>query len=167
MRGLPPCAAWLVTRLLARHEPPLAVMADVALVATSCPPGRAWRAPEGGELLALILIGVFGPLGQYVNIIAIRTAEASALAPIDDTRLIFDASAGYLLFVELPDRWTLLGAAIIICSTLFITRHEARIARPITQAPPADPLSEPFPAPAATPQNGDLPCSISRKNHCS
>jgi hypothetical protein len=44
---------------------------------------------------------VLGPLGQDVNIPAIRTAEASALAPIDHTRLIFNASAAYLLFVEI------------------------------------------------------------------
>lgn len=94
---------------------------------------------------------MLGPLGQDVNIPAIRTAEASALAPIDHTRLIFNASAAYLLFVEIPDRWTLLVAAIIICSTLFVTRDEARIARLVPEAPVSDPLSAPFPAPAATP----------------
>ena len=125
----------------------------------------AWRTPEGYELLALLLIAVFGPLGQYINIIAIRTAEASSLAPIDYTRLLFNSTAGFLLFAEIPDRWTVLGAAIIVCSTFFLMRHETRTARLIAEAPAADPLSEPFLALPTTSQDGDTTCSTLPKNH--
>ena len=33
---------------------------------------------------------------------------------------------GYIFFAEVPDRWTLLGAAVMIGSTLYIARREAR-----------------------------------------
>ncbi|MEJ1160049.1 DMT family transporter [Prosthecomicrobium sp. N25] len=137
----------LVTKLLARHETPLAIMVYVALITTgaSLVPGLiAWRWPTGTELLALGLIGCFGPMGQYFNILAFRAAEASSLAAIDYVRLIFSAAAGFLLFAEIPDGWTVAGAAVIVGSTFFLTRHEARAAALVAAAPAADPLSEPL-----------------------
>lgn len=119
----------LVTKLLAAEESPLAIMVYVAIVTTGValvPGVLAWQAPEGEALLWLVLIGLSGPLGQYVNICAIRAAEASALAPVDYVRLLYGITAGYLLFAELPDGGTLAGAAVIVASTWFLARREAR-----------------------------------------
>jgi hypothetical protein len=55
---------------------------------------------------------------------AYGTGEASALAPFEYFRLPFAASDGFLLFAELPDLYTLLGASIIVASTLYIARRE-------------------------------------------
>jgi drug/metabolite transporter (DMT)-like permease len=143
----------LVTKLLARHETPLAIMVYVALVTTgaSLVPGLiAWHVPNAYELVALLLIGVFGPMGQYFNILAFRAAEASSLAAIDYVRLIFSAVAGFLIFSEIPDLWTAAGAAVIVGSTFFLTRHEAKAAALVAEAPAADPLSEPLPRTAKT-----------------
>ncbi|TCR60617.1 DMT family transporter [Bosea sp. BK604] len=148
----------LVTKLLSRHESPLAIMVYVALITTaaSLPAGIAtWKAPDGGQWLALALIGVFGPMGQYVNILAFRVAEASSLAGVDYVRLIFSAGAGYLVFSEIPDAWTIAGALVIVASTLFLTRHESRAARLAAGAAAVDPLSEPLPDP--NPDRGERP----------
>jgi drug/metabolite transporter (DMT)-like permease len=154
----------LVTKLLARHESPLAIMVYVALITTavSIIPGiLAWRAPSPYELIALGLISVFGPMGQYFNIIAFRMAEASSLAPIDYVRLLFSALAGYLIFFEIPDIGTVIGAGVIIASTFFITRHEA------AAGAASDPQADPLPPPLPSSQTGDDPCPTSSTNRSS
>ena len=55
---------------------------------------------------------------------AYATGELMAVAPIDYSRLVFAGIMGFLLFAELPDRYTLVGAAIIVGSTLYIAYRE-------------------------------------------
>ncbi|HET6521264.1 MAG TPA: hypothetical protein VFG47_15795, partial [Geminicoccaceae bacterium] len=62
--------------------------------------------------------------------------EASAMAPIEYGRLPFAALYGFLLFAELPDGYSLLGAAIIVGSTLYIARREARLGKRTGDVPP-------------------------------
>jgi len=119
----------LVTKMLAAQETPLTIMVYVALIATaiSLIPGLlSWQHPEGEAFWWLVAIGLAGPIGQYINICAIRAAEASALAPVDYVRLIYGTIAGYFVFHEVPDGGTLAGAAVIVASTLFLARREAR-----------------------------------------
>ena len=52
------------------------------------------------------------------------------MAPIDYTRLVFAVALGYFLFQELPNQMTLLGAGVIIGSTIYITWREAQLGRP-------------------------------------
>lgn len=88
-----------------------------------------WRAPAPGEFALLIGIGVLGVLSQSCWIRAYRAGEASAVAPFDYLRLLFAAIAGFLAFGERVDAWTLAGAAIIVVSTVYIARREARLRR--------------------------------------
>lgn len=125
-------AITLATRALATREAPVQIMAYIALFTTlgSLVPGvLAWETPTPWQALWLVVIGFFGPIGQYVAIRAFQLGEASALAPVDYARLLFAVGAGFLVFGEVPDRWTVLGAAIIVSSTLYITIREARLAR--------------------------------------
>jgi drug/metabolite transporter (DMT)-like permease len=55
---------------------------------------------------------------------AFRRADASFCMPIDFTRLPFAAAIAYLLFGQLPDFWTLLGATVIFSATLYVTLRE-------------------------------------------
>lgn len=80
-----------------------------------------WHAP-GGPLAwtLMILTGVFGSFGHYLLIAAHRLASASVLAPFIYVQLLWATMWGYLLFRDLPDRFTLAGAAIVISSGLYI-----------------------------------------------
>jgi drug/metabolite transporter (DMT)-like permease len=49
------------------------------------------------------------------------------MAPIDYTRLVFAVLAGLLLFHEIPKPATLIGAAIVVASTLFISLREHQL----------------------------------------
>lgn len=125
-------AITLTTRALARREAPVQIMAYIAIISTAgtlLPGLLAWEWPDARQAFWLAVIGIFGPAGQYVAIRAFRLGEASALAPVDYARLLFAVAAGYLVFAEVPDAWTVAGAAIIVCSTLYITIREARLAR--------------------------------------
>lgn len=88
-----------------------------------------WRWPEPLDLGLLCLMGVTGTITQACYIKGIQLGDAAAMAPIDYTRLIFSAAAGFFLFSEIPTIWTLIGAAIVVASTLFITIREQQLAR--------------------------------------
>jgi drug/metabolite transporter (DMT)-like permease len=91
--------------------------------------------PTGRELALCILVGFLSSAGQGLVVLAYRHAAASLLAPFSYGQLIWSAVAGYAIFAAVPDRWTLVGAAIIIASGLYTAQRErARIhARPVTR----------------------------------
>ena len=84
----------------------------------------SWHWPAPKDLVLLGAMGVLATLNQVCYINGIRTGEAAAMAPIDYTRLVFAAVAGYFLFHDIPNVWTLSGAAVVVGSTLFITWRE-------------------------------------------
>jgi drug/metabolite transporter (DMT)-like permease len=49
------------------------------------------------------------------------------VAPFDYSRLLFSALFGLALFAEVPDVWTMAGAALIVASTIYIARREAMV----------------------------------------
>jgi drug/metabolite transporter (DMT)-like permease len=74
-------------------------------------------------------MGVYGGLGHYLFILAHRYAPASIIAPFLYISLLTHSTAGYLVFGQLPDRWTLAGAAIVIASGLYLLQRERVTAR--------------------------------------
>jgi drug/metabolite transporter (DMT)-like permease len=84
----------------------------------------AWRWPTPGDLALLCLMGAIATVNQACYVKGMQAADAAAMAPLDYTRLIFSAAAGYLLFNEVPGGLTLLGAGVVIASTLYITWRE-------------------------------------------
>jgi drug/metabolite transporter (DMT)-like permease len=88
-----------------------------------------WRWPTPLDLGLLAAMGVIGTATQWCYIKGMQIGDAAAMAPIDYTRLVFAALAGFLLFQETPTVWTIAGAAIVVASTLFITWREHRTAR--------------------------------------
>jgi drug/metabolite transporter (DMT)-like permease len=75
----------------------------------------------GGLLLST---GLSGAVGHWCFILAYRRAPASVLAPFAYSQLIWMTLLGYLVFGDLPHRMTLVGAAIIIASGLYILYRE-------------------------------------------
>lgn len=126
--------ALLITILkrLPASETPLIMLFYYGLIATAlvAPPAiYYWQWPQPMEWLYLIIIGATGALSQYWWILAFKAGEASVVAPFDYLRLLFAGTIGYIIFAELPDHWTLIGAGLIIGSTIYIAQREARIGR--------------------------------------
>jgi drug/metabolite transporter (DMT)-like permease len=134
--------AFLVTlvKRLPPGETPLGMMFYFGIFSSlaALPPALwVWRTPSAREWALLIAIGVLGALAQSFWIRAYRAGEASAVAPFDYLRLLFAGLAGFLLFAESPDLWTLIGAAIIVASAVYIARREARHSRAARATAPA------------------------------
>ena len=97
------------------------------LILTAILPFQAvW--PSFGQLGLSLLMGVLAAGGQWLVILAHRVAPASLLAPFFYGQLIWSAALGLAVFGNLPDRWTLAGAAIIVASGLY-TAHRERVRR--------------------------------------
>jgi drug/metabolite transporter (DMT)-like permease len=88
-----------------------------------------WRWPTTEEWFWLFAVGALGAFAHFCYIRSFRTGEASAVVVFDYLRLPFAGFVGWAMFGELPTLWTLAGAAIIVASTLYIMRREARVAR--------------------------------------
>lgn len=89
-----------------------------------------WRMPDWEILGILALSGLLFVLAQFFTIEAFRTAEAATVAPFRYTLLISAAFWGFIIWGDLPDEWTLAGAAIIMACGLYILFYESRRVRP-------------------------------------
>lgn len=88
-----------------------------------------WQWPAGWLWPWLLLAGALGTGGQYCWTHALRIADASTLAPFSYLQLLIVAVLAWLVFDQTLDRYTAIGAAIVIGSSLYIARREAKLAR--------------------------------------
>ena len=118
------------------HSPlTLLVYASVLGLAFSIPPALfVWRWPHPFDLLLLVIMGVLGVVTQACYIKGMQIGDAAAMAPIDYTRLVFAVGAGFLLFHEVPGVRTVIGAAIVVAATLYITWREHLAAKAVAAA---------------------------------
>src|SRR5215469_15004657 len=89
----------------------IAVVCNLPVLVTTTPP-----APEVWPWLSGVL--VFGPLGMYLGIVAVRYASASSLGPYTLLRLVIASIGGIVLFGESPDPLSWLGVTAILSSCL-------------------------------------------------
>jgi drug/metabolite transporter (DMT)-like permease len=97
-----------------------------------------WVAPGWHGVLFGLLIGVASTVGQWIVVLAFRYADASVLAPFSYTQLVWVSFLGFLLFGEVPDAWTVTGAAFIVASGLY-TAHRERVRRSQLLVLPGEP----------------------------
>jgi drug/metabolite transporter (DMT)-like permease len=85
-----------------------------------------WQAPSLMQWAMIAGLGLSAYGGQVCMVQAYRYGEATAISPFEYIRIIFIALAGFIIFGEIPDNWTIVGAVIICGSTLFIAVRAAR-----------------------------------------
>jgi drug/metabolite transporter (DMT)-like permease len=83
-----------------------------------------WVPLRSQDFLIVCGLAVSGFLGQLAINEAFSTGEASVVAPFEYTALAWGVALDWLLWTTLPDRFTLIGAAIIIGSGIYLVRHE-------------------------------------------
>jgi drug/metabolite transporter (DMT)-like permease len=83
-----------------------------------------WVPLQGGDLWLIVGIGVAGALGQYTVTEAFRHGEASSIAPLEYTALLWGVALDFSLWRVLPDGMTWVGAAIIVLSGLYLLHRE-------------------------------------------
>ena len=117
----------ITVRVLARTDSTQAItfwlLALMALGAGAlAAPG--WVPLRGEHLWIVAAIGVAGALGQYAITEAFRVGEASLVAPLEYTALVWGVGLDLLVWGVLPDAVTWAGAGIIIASGLYLLRRE-------------------------------------------
>ena len=125
----------LITRILGADNSPRSVMLTslvVASIATFPVALPVWDLPDALSGWALVLaVVVASSLRQYSDIRAYAIGEAGFLAPFAYLRLLFVGVAGWWLFRDVVDAWTVAGGLVIIGSTLYIAQRESRLGKRI------------------------------------
>ncbi|MEM7224799.1 MAG: DMT family transporter [Pseudomonadota bacterium] len=98
-----------------------------SILVAGIPAAAVWQTPSLLEWGLLAMVGLLGVASQALLIRAYRTGEASFVAPFDYTKLLLAGLLGFLLFGEVPDATGLVGAAVIVASTVYIARREAQL----------------------------------------
>lgn len=93
-----------------------------------------WVAPSLMDWGLMAVLGACGAVGHFCLIKALQAAPAAAVVPFSYTSLLWAAIYGYFLFAELPDLWTLVGAAVIAASGLYIFYREQQLKRRAAQS---------------------------------
>lgn len=84
-----------------------------------------WLPIRRADWLLLAGLSVSGFLGQLAITEAFRSGKASSVAPFEYSALAWGMGLDWLLWQTLPDQYTLIGAAIIIGSGIYLVRREA------------------------------------------
>lgn len=129
----------ITVRLLARTDSTQAMM--VWLLAMMAVGAGAlalpdWRPLQAGDWWLILGVGVAGGIGQYAVTEAFRLGEASMIAPLEYTALVWGVLLDLGLWGVLPGPVTWLGAAIIVGSGLYLLRRERAVAAESTVATP-------------------------------
>ena len=86
----------------------------------------SWETPDLADFLILASLGLGGGVAQYWYTMSLRFAPSALIAPLGYTSLLWMTVAGFLFWDEVPSGTTLIGAAIICASGLYILYREAR-----------------------------------------
>lgn len=103
--------------------------AVVGLAATSLVGPFTWTNPDPQGWLLLVLLAILGSGAHLALIKALSVTEAGALQPYSYTLFLWAIVIGYLGFGDIPDAWTLTGAAVILASGLYAWHRERVRAR--------------------------------------
>lgn len=121
--------ALVTSRGLAQADGPIATFAsaNVMMAVLSLPIAAPVLAlPATPYMIAIAAVLMLTAASRsFADIQAYRYAEAAVLAPLTYLRLVILGVAGYVLWDEVPDLPTLVGAAVIIGASLYIARREA------------------------------------------
>jgi drug/metabolite transporter (DMT)-like permease len=127
----------LVTRQVRHYDEPNTTLLYTALAGTivfSTLAPLDWRPPQGLDWALFVLLGILGALSQLCLIRAFRLAPAAVVSPFSYTGLIWATIFGFVFFLDLPDVWTIAGAALIVGSGLYVFHRERTLAVAVSRA---------------------------------
>jgi len=130
----------LITRRLAAYDPAETTMFYTGLVGSLIMLPVlpfAWQMPSTAEVwIMLVVLGLLGGLAHWLLILAHRYAPATTLAPFYYLQIVGAVALSWAVFGELPDRWTIIGSAVVTASGLYLfSRERIRRAHPSADVP--------------------------------
>lgn len=103
--------------------------AGVGVGVTSLIGPLQWVTPDATGFAMLMAIALLGAFGHIALIVALGLSQPSMLQPYYYSQFVWAVLAGFLLFGDVPDRWVLLGASLIIASGVYVWHRERVRAR--------------------------------------
>ena len=122
--------AMLVIKVLSRTDSSLTITAYMGLFMTPLsliPALFVWQWPTAEEYAWLLLMGAVGSIAHVAMAQAFKLADATAVLPLDFTRLIWASALGFFIFAEVPELFTWIGGLTIFASTTYIAYREAKL----------------------------------------
>lgn len=126
----------MIKSLSGRDDPDKVVLIALCLQTPTAliPALFVWQ-PVPAELWAVYAaMGLLGMLGHITLTRAFQAADASLIMSLEFARLPFAVLFGYLLFLELIDLWTWVGAGVIVAAAVYTARRERRLGRSVRTA---------------------------------
>ena len=117
----------IITRKIGGRDPALVSLLLPSIVGTALamPLGIVnWYVPAWGLVGVMLLMGIAGGVGHHLLIKAHTLAPAPTLAPFVYTQIIWMIIVGYVVFGDVPDVHTLIGASIVVSSGLYVYYRE-------------------------------------------
>lgn len=139
-------AAWglalIVIKVLSKTESAFTITAYASLLITPLsliPALFVWQWPQPATWGWLVGVGVVGVIMHITGAQAFRLSDATAVLPVDFTKLAWSAIIGYVFFAEIPEIWVWVGGTVIFSSTIYIAFREAHAAKAARPPVPAGP----------------------------
>ena len=82
-----------------------------------------WQPLHSFSFIFFIFLGFFFCAGLFLQIKALSITPASVLAPYNYTIIVWAILFGFVVYKEIPDIFTIIGAIIIVASGVFIFRY--------------------------------------------
>ena len=117
----------LTTRIVSRSDSTMTTLcytAGVGAVLSNLALPYGWIWPTAEQWMWMAAMGTLGCVGHFTLIRAFTLANAAVASPFTYTALIWATLFGYLTFGDLPDLWTVVGAAVIVGAGLYILYRE-------------------------------------------
>lgn len=123
---------WTLLKVLTRTESSTVIVFQMNLVmviVAAIPAALVWVTPTWADLPVILLLGFCGSAAHFCQARGFSAVDASVAAPFDFLRLPMAAVVGFVLFGELSDVWTWVGAVIIFAATTYISHRETVLER--------------------------------------
>lgn len=122
----------LITRFIGAQESAWTSMLyasffGTVVAATALP--FVWIPITAADLAIFALVGALGTGAQLCIIRSFSMAEASVVAPFAYLGIVFATGWGIVLYDQWPDRWTMIGALVIVGAGLYVWHRETTSAR--------------------------------------
>lgn len=138
----------LITRSISKAVP--AALAStvtgttITLIAIALIPFNGWVTPDPMHLAMLATSSGFLVVGYLFAVSAMRVGDVSAVSPFRYTVLLWAIVVGFVLFGDVPDTYTIVGAALVTGAGLYTLWREQIRGRSRTAArAPAHPFDAP------------------------
>jgi drug/metabolite transporter (DMT)-like permease len=123
----------IITRGLSRTESSISILLWSNIAVVTCAlvitMWQGWQAITGTAAALLFINGALNAGAHFLIIEALRLGEASLVSPFRYSGLIWATMLGLVIWGDLPDSWTLVGAVILVASGVYIIERSPKVAK--------------------------------------